>query len=418
MAKLNMRLNSLNNDVFAIKADHDEKVGKISRNDLIATGRLCTAEYTGRNLTGLRNLSANDGYVSRLSKFGGNYSALARSHMEKKLIFCAAQAYKTVGRPAPENIEQVRNDLSLYKDPVFLRTMSAIDSEVVAPLLYTVISDIAGPMMQMTNVPLGRTKEITVLSNEAFLFQDSSWGSSRSVPKNYLYNDTITLNPSPRTANATIKWFQMIAVDEGMDAGWYYAAIMQGMWSKIMALFTNALTTAAKDATYVPAYLSFDSYTSANWANASVACAAANGISRDQLMAFGAYQALQAVLPSGTTSDAALTYGLGAEWMRNGFLAMVGRVPLFEVNQALVPGTVNTTGVQIFPTDQIYIAGRVNNGLASVYAAVADGSPITIEMEPSQTADFSIDINVTAILDVQPVFAGKIAVIDNVTIGG
>ena len=413
---INMKLNSLTNNVFEVCNSADEKIGELSRNDIISTGRLCAAEYIGKNLNMARNMTEAMGFKSRLAEFGGDYATLSKAHMEKKLLFCAARAYSAIGRSAPENIEQVKNDLTLYKDPIFLRTMSAIDSDVVAPLLYSAISDIAGPMMNMTSVPLGRTKEVTILSNEAFLFEDSSWGSSRSTTKNYLYNDTVTLNPSPKTCNATIKWFQMIATDNGMDAGWYYGSIMQGLWSKIMALFTNALTTAAADTKYVPSYLAFSSYSTANWASATVAAAAANGVNRDQLMAFGSYQALQAVLPNGTTSDAALTYNLGPEWIRNGFLAMVGRVPLYEVRQALVPGTVNTTGKLIFPNDQIYIMGRAGQALAPIYGAMAEGSPITIEMEPSETADFSIDINVTAIMDFKAVFASKIAVIDNVSL--
>lgn len=416
MPRMNLKLNSLSRDAFAVNKESDETVGKISRNNIVATGRVCAAEYIGRNVSTIRNLSKEDGYASRIEAAGLDYAKMARSHMEKKLIFCAAQAYKAVGRPAPENVGQVKADLSLYKDPIFLRTMSAIDSEVVAPLLYSVISDLAGPMMNFTTVPMGRTKEITILSNDIFLFQDSSWGASRSVPKNYLYNDTVTLNPRPYSANATIKWYQLIAADEGMDAGWYYAAIIQGLWSKIMALFTKALTEGAADTKYVPEYLSFDSYSSANWANATVAAATANGVNRSQLMAWGAYQALQAVLPNGTASDAALTYGLGTEWMRNGFLGVVGGTPLYEVSQAFVPGTINTTGKTIFPTDMIFIGARVGRSLAPIYGAIADGSPITIEMDPSQTADFTLDINVTAVMDIQPVFAGKIAVIDNVTL--
>ena len=416
MLNLNMKLNSLADDVFAASSKNDETVGRLSRNDIIATGRLCAAEYIGNNLNTLRNYKEGQGFVSKLKGIGGDYTTLARNHMEKKLMYCATKAYAVIGKPAPESIEQIKNDASLYRDPVFLRTMSEIDSEVISPLLYSVISDIAGPMMNLSSVPFGRTKEITVASNEAFLFEDSAWGSSRSTTKNYLYADTITLNPTPRTANATIKWMQLIAIDSGLEAGWYYTAIMQGLYSKIMALFTNALVSAASDTRYVPSYLSFASYSTANWGAATVAAAAANGISRDSLMAFGAYQALQAVLPSGTNSDAALTYNLGPEWMRNGFLAMVGRVPLFEVQQAIVPGTVNTTGTMIFPNDMIFIAGRMGPSLAPVHAAMTEGQPITIEMTPRETADFTLDINVTVGLDVKPVFASKIAVIDNVTL--
>ena len=101
--------------------------------------------------------------------------------------------------------------------------------------------------------------------------------------------------------------------------------------------------------------------------------------------------------------------------MRNGFLAMAGRVPLVEVQQAMVPGTVNTLGRMIFPTDQIFIAGRVGQALAPMYGAFAEGSPVTIELTPSQTALFEIDIEVTAVFEISPIFASKVAVINNVT---
>lgn len=409
---LNLKLNSLSNDLFAVKGKDDDRVGSIRRADLIASGRACAVEYMGRSISDGRGKP--DIFKSKLTEFGGNYAVLSRSHSEKKLLFCASKAYAAVGKDAPTCVEQVQNDHSLAKDPIFLRAMSAIDSEVIAPLLYSTISDLGGQMVSMANVPMGKTKDITVLPNEAFLFEDSAWGSARSTTRNHLYNDTITLNPQPKTCQTTIKWVQLVSADEGMDAGWYYAAIIRGLWSKVMAMYTKALVSAASDAKYIPSYLKYDSYSSANWAAATTAVAAANGVTRDQLMAFGAYQALQKVLPSGTASDAALTHGLGEEWVRNGFISLVGRMPLYEVSQAMVPGTVNTTGTMIFPTDMLFITGRAGNGYAPVYVGMNEGGPIEITMVPGETADFSIDITVTAALDTKLVMASKMAVIDNV----
>lgn len=411
MEKFNMKLNNLDRGIFVINSASDEKVGTISRNDLIATGRLCAAEYVGR-LVGDKSGS----FKSRLNEFGGDYTALSKKHMEQKLVFCAARAYAVSGRPAPNSVEQVKNDVSLYKDPVFLRTMAAIDQEIISPLMYSVISDLGGAMLNMTTVPVGRTKEITVQSNDVFLWEDTGFGSAHSTTKNYLYADTITLNPKPYTCNGTIKWFQMVAIDGAMDAGWYYTAIIRGLWSKIMALYTNALTDVASDTRYVPSYLAFNSYSSANWAAATTAVAVANGVRRDQLMAFGEYAALQAVLPSGTSSDAALTYGIGPEWLRNGFVSMVGRVPLFEVLPAMVPGTVNTTGNMFGLEDNIFITARAGESYAPIYGAVAEGCPITIEYSPSQTANFVIDINMSTLMDFRAVVPSKIAVIQNVTL--
>ena len=214
--------------------------------------------------------------------------------------------------------------------------------------------------------------------------------------------------------NGTIKWFQLVASENGMDAGWYYTAIIRGLWSKITALYTGALLKAAKRTEYVPSYLTFDSYSSANWASATTAAAVANGVRREQLMAFGNYASLQKVLPSGTPSDAALTYQLGEEWMRNGFVSMVGRVPLFEVMPAMVPGTVNTTGTMIDLDKNLFITARVGDAMAPIYGAIAEGWPVAMEYTPSETADFEISINMSTLMDFKPVFASKVAVIQNV----
>jgi hypothetical protein len=406
-----LKLNSLDTNVFIYHSNNDETIGtgtnKISRDELIASGRLCATEYLGKQLD-------PKGFVSRLAQFGGSYDVAARKHMEKKLLFCATKAYAAVGKPAPENVEAVKSDMNLWKDPIFLRTMSYIDAEVVSPLLYSVISDLGGQMLNLRSAPVGRTVEINVQSNEAFLWEDSAPGSGHSTTKNYLYGDTITLNPKMYVCNGTIKWFQLVASDNGMDAGWYYTAIIRGLWSKITALYTKALLNAATNTMYVPSYLTFDSYSSANWASATTAAAVANGVRREQLMAFGNYASLQKVLPSGTASDAALTYQLGEEWMRNGFVSMVGRVPLFEIMPAMVPGTVNTTGTMIDLDKHLFITARVGDAMAPIYGAIAEGWPVAMEYTPSETADFEISINMSTLMDFKPVFASKVAVIQNV----
>ena len=413
--KFNMRLNSLNNSLFAANPNNDETIGsgadKLSRNKIIASGRACAAEYLGQRIS-----RGTGSYVSKLSEFGGSYAALSKAHSEQKMLFCAARAYAAVGAMPPQNIEQVRNDASLYKDPIFLRTLARIDMEVVSPMLYDVFTDLGGNMLNMSSIPLGSTKEIVIQSNDIFLWEDTAFGSSHSTTKNYLYPDTVTMNPRPFTSNGTIKWYQMVALDGGMDAGWYYAALIRGMWSKIMAMYSGALTDAATIAQYVPSYLVFNSYSSANWAAATQAVAVANGVRRENLMAFGEYGALQAVLPSGTPSDAALTYQLGEEWMKNGFVSMVGRVPLYEVLPALVPGSINTTGTTVGLGDNIYITARVGDSLAPVYVAMVDGWPVTIEYTASQTANFVIDINMTTLMDVKPIFAGRTGIISNVAL--
>lgn len=398
---MSLKLNSISNDAFRVNGA-DTQMGRISRNDLIATGRVVALEYNGRLSNQLRK---NSDYTPKMDDI--QYANLSAKHKEKLLMFCAAQAYAVQGKSAPENYAQVQNDLSLPRDRTFLATLAGISREVISPLLPYTIANMGGMLMEATTVPLGQTKEITIHSNDIFLFEDSSWGASRSATLNYLYDDTITLNPRPYTCRATIKWFQMVGND--VDIGWYYNAIMGGMYSRIMANYIGAIMTLADDTRYVPDYLSFDTYNSQNWAEAIVAVSTANGIPRDQLMAFGDYRDLQKVLPLGTPSDAALTYGLGYEWMRNGFLAVVGGVPLFDVEPAMVPGTVNTTGEMLGMKGLILIAGRIGRAYAPVYTAFADGSPLVIEMEPRETGDTSLYIDCTAVMDTKIVMGSKVA---------
>lgn len=400
---MSLKLNSISLDNFKVNTA-DTKMGRISRNELIATGRLVTMEYNGRLSNKVRNKSE---YKTRMDDIA--YTNLSSGHKKNLLMFCAAQAYAVQGKPAPEDFAQVQNDLGLLRDRNFLATLAGISREIITPLLPYTISNMGGLLMETTTVPLGQTKEITVHSNDIFLFEDSSWGASRSTTMNYLYDDTITLNPRPYTCRAVIKWYQMVGND--VDIGWYYNAIMGGMYSRIMANYIGAIMTLADNSPYIPDYLTFDTYNSQNWAEAIVATSTANGIPRNQLMAFGDYRDLQKVLPLGTPSDAALTYGLGEEWMRNGFLSVVGGVPLFDVDPAMVPGTVNTTGEMLGMKGLILISGRIGRAYAPVYTAFAEGSPLVIEMEPRESGDNSIYIDCTAVMDTKIVMGSKIAAI-------
>lgn len=401
-----LKLNNLDRNIFAVNGADDTE-GTISRNKLVASGRLLASEYIGKMVGGKE-------FNSRLAEIGGDYASMSKGHMEKKLLFCAAKAYKAVGKDAPTDVEAVKNDISLYKDRTFLRAMSSIDEEVITPLLYSVMSDLGGNMLNLRTAPVGRTTEITIHSNEAFVWEDGAFGSANSGTKNYLYDDVVTLNPKMYTCNGTIKWSQMVGIENGLDAGYYYTAIMRGLWSKITALYTNALLGAVSNTQYIPSYLSFSSYNSANWASATTAVAVANGVSRDQLMAFGNYASLQKILPNGTATDAALTYGLGEEWLKNGFVSMVGRVPLYEIMPAMIPNTVNTTGDMITLNNNVFITARVGGSYAPIHGVMADGFPVTMEYTPSQTADFELDIRMGALMDFKAVFPTKIAVIKNV----
>lgn len=413
----NLKINSIDRSVFDAAGVEDVNVvaqdgTKVSRRDIVAVSRLLAVEYAGRHIADRPGFEGS--HTSRLN--GQNYSDLSRSCTDKTLLFCAGMANRAVGKEAPASIEEVKNDISYAKNETFIRTLASISSDVLRPIFFDIISDVAmGGLMQFESVPFGGVKEIEIASNDVFLFEDSAWGSARSSSFNELFNKTVTINPRPFTCQAKIKWYQL-AVNG--DIGAYYSAIMRGMWNKIYAMFISALLTGASDSKKVPSGLSASTYTTDNWATITTLVAAANGIRRDNLLAFGGIKALNKVLPIDGTGAAitGLQYGLGEEWFKQGYLPNAAGVQLVEVTPAIVPGTQNSTLVNLNSAfdSEIFIAAKAGYGYAPVYGGYYEGSPLSLEMRPEQTGDLTIDITVTAMFDMKPLFASKIGLITDI----
>lgn len=379
--------------------------GSDEREKLVALGRVLMMEANGKHFNTVRH---NNAYTPRMD--ADTYAKTNENTRNKVMLFCAARADAIEGREKVTDYQVfMSRSRDYYKNPTFLRTLAGIVQDIVRPMLPYVISNAVDELGQMVNVPFGQTYEITVHSNDIFMFQDSSWGASRSVPENTLYDYPVTLNPSPRSASATTKWYQLVGNDA--DFGMWLNAIYAGLYSKIMALWNAAMTSAASGTFYVPSYLAFGSFTSANFNNAVELVAAANHVPVSALVAYGRRPVLAKALPTSTAQDAALTYMLGREWMDNGYMGTIQGVRSFALTNALVPGTQNTTGTLALSDSKIYLAASRGNGYAPIYIGFEDGSPITLEMEPHETADMTLNVNVTASMDVKAVFGSKIALI-------
>jgi hypothetical protein len=379
--------------------------GSDDREKLVALGRVLMMEANGRAYNKIRK---NQAYTERMT--ADKYAEVNEGTRSKIMLFCAARADAIEGREAPADYKAfLSRSRDYYKNPTFLRTLSGIVQDIIQPMLPYVTSNALDELAQMVNVPFGQTYEITVGSNDIFMFQDSSWGASRSVPENVLYDRPITLNPSPRSCSATAKWYQLTANDA--DFGKWLNAIYAGLYSKIMAMWNSAMTAAASNTFFVPSYLTFGSFTSANFNNAVELISAVNHVPVSGLIAYGRRPVLAKALPTSTAQDAALTYMLGREWMDNGYMGTIQGVRSFAIENAMVPGTQNTTGGLVISDSKIYVAAARGNGYAPIYIGFEDGAPIVIEMEPRETADMTLNVNVTASLDVKAVFGTKIAVI-------
>lgn len=381
------------------------------RKDLVAGGRLLLSEAHGRKAAEVRG----EKFETRLND--AKYQETNEKLTQRTMLFCAKIAAAAKGEDAPADYaEFLKGGRKWASDPNFLRCLQGITSEVIAPLLPYTTSNALGALAFVDKVGIGQTYEVNVLSNDIFLFQDSAWGASRSVPKNYLYSKSIAINPKPRSAAAKIKWYQLVGNEQGgADIGRYYLALAGGSNNKILALWNAAMTAGVSNAAFVPSYLKKTGYSTANWIALAKAVSQANGLPRESIIAYGDWAALSKVLPFGTAQDAALTMQLGNEWFSKGFMGTCMGVPLAPIQNAYVAGTVNAASpTEMLSANTIYMLPRAGEGFAPVYIIFED-DPIVLEMTPEQTGDMTIDVNMTISVEAKSVFGSKVGVISSIS---
>lgn len=411
MAFESIRLNGLTKDVFHASAQ--EFGGSVERANIVNAARMLMAERAGMDENTLRTAENKTKHFN--SVLGGvDYAEANKKVQSNLMLYCAKQTSKVTGEEPPADFEMFkRNQRNYLSDKTFLRVLAGVVREIVTPILPATISGAMDWLAETVYVPMGQTYELDVQSNDVFLFEDDSWGASRSKPANYLYSKSVTLNPTLRTAKSTIKWYQLVG--NNADLGRTFNAISAGMYSKIMGMWTQALVAASTNNTLVPSNLQF-TFSNTNWINAAKRVAMLNNTGVRNVIAFGDLMALSHVLPSNanganTNLDAALATMLGVDWARYGYLGDFMGVRMFPIDNAVVPGTQNTTIQEVVPNNAVWMAAAPGNAYKPVYIAFEEGTPITIELDPSETADNTIDIMVSFSVDVRPVVASKIAYI-------
>ena len=380
------------------------------RADIVTAGRLLMMERNGRDYNAMRLLEKKAADFTALID-DNTYAATNRNTKEKLFLYAAARTCAVSGEIAPDSYgEFLKNQKKFMKDQTFLKVLAGIIRDIVTPVLPVTMSNALGYLAETVNVPMGETYELDIASNDIFAFEDDSWGASRSKPSNYLYTKTTTLNPTPRTCKATIKWYQMVGND--VDLGRFFNSIAAGMVSKITALVMSQMKAAANNSVFLPSNLQFTN-TSANWVTAAARVAALNGTGYTNAIAVGHPSALNKVLPSGAVNlssinlDAALATMLGVEWARYGYLGDYMGVRLMPLVDSIVPGTQNTSMTSLVPTDRIWV--MASNGLKPVYIGMEDGTPIEIQLDPRETGDMTLDIITTMSIDAKGVFGSRLA---------
>ena len=414
MAFESIRLNSLNPEIF--RASASEVNGSQKRADIINVGRLLMAERAGRDMNGMAKIGGKTPVFNSLMDGKGiDYDETNKKLQRNMLLYCAEITGRVTGEEAPADFETFQKMQRKYlSDKTFLRVLAGIVTDIITPVLPAVATGAMDWFVQTVYTPMGKTYELNVDSNDVYLFEDDSWGASRSKPANYRYSKTFTLNPTLRTAKAVWKWYQLVG--NNADLGQTFNAIAAGMYSKITALWGSALVAMSTNTAYVPSNMSF-TFSNTNWITAAKRVALTNNTALRNVFAVGDAIAMSHVLPStangaNTNLDAALATMLGVEWARYGYLGDFMGIRNFVMDNALVPGTQNTTITEVLPTNRIWMMAA--GAYKPIYVAFEEGTPITLELTPRGeggigTADDTIEIIVSMSVDAKFICASKVA---------
>jgi hypothetical protein len=386
------------------------------RSDLIARGKVLVLEAAGR--------AHNDALVKAnrpavdIGSTIGNATAFASAKNEwadDVLYFCAERALAVQGREADRADRTSFTASEFASDPIFLRTLAGIVSEIQYAVTPPIVNELVGDMASTMVIPKGKTGQIEITSNAVFQWYDSTWTSLRSVPQDQLYNACVTINPTPKATRFHINYYQMVANSGSLVDT--LAAVSGGYGAKLMETFSTAFQTAYADVKYVPAARKATGYTDSNWATIVRNVAAANRVRRDQLIAYGDFLALRKVLPDNATLAPAIMTLLGDEYFKNGYLMSHDGVMLYELTPTSTPATINTTMTSAFPTDTIIVAARANMRYAPMVIGFEEGGEGRIDLTPGDNviADGFIEGLSYASYDIAPVFTSAIGVISSIS---
>lgn len=408
-----LTLSSINPDAFKVNAAADRD-NSFDRAKIVAAGTSLFYDFVAHGQNAVRLATRSTAPEAKPRMTADQYTELNRKFLNARRMYAARKACEVTGRAAPESYEQFRAmQQSFFRDPIFHRVLQGIDQDVINPVLPRVFSEAVSAFADMENVGFGETKAITVESTDVPVFQDSAWGASRSVPANRFYTRDFTLNPQPKTCEIRAKWAQ--AVGNDTDFGRYYANIAAGMYAYIMGTWSKMMTAAASDTTKIPSGLTY-TFSSINWVTLAHKLSSVQNTFWGNLYAHGNAVALAKVLPTQVTGstnvnmDAAIATMLGADYTRQGYLGEYMGVMLMPLVDAVVPGTAYSSVDTVLDPTKIWMLS--GNGRKPLVLAFNSDTPISLEWDATQSADFNIVYNLTMAIDAVAVFSSRVGLIN------
>lgn len=336
---------------------------------------------TRQSIEGVKDRKAYDEMISDLNENMVKY-AVAETRYEGQYEKDGAKILKNPSISRNKNVRE---------------NFDAVIAEVINAVIPMSTSAKWGEeFMEVRQVGWGDTARFLISSNDLFQINEIAEGINWGVMQP-IYNNEVTVNASPITVDTYVDFYEVAAGvfdwgNFGMRAGVSFNAY-------IMLRAINALTSAAAGlgAAYNQAGIA-----SGTWTTLAQRVAAANGGSA--VYALGTIGALGKALPT----TVGLQYGLGEEVMDKGHLDKYMGVTLLPLDNAIRPGTVNSTAELLLGDDKIYMLPVGHDHPVKV---VYEGNSVVIEENPERTTDKRYAITVQYRVGIAAVVGSKFGII-------
>lgn len=180
------------------------------------------------------------------------------------------------------------------------------------------------------------------------------------------------------------------------------ASFMAYIQAKAVKAMASVITSAADHG--VSGYIQ-NGFTDAAWVTLGRNVKLANGGS--QVYALGTNIALASVMPA-KEANGQFRYGEDGAIVKTGFLPEYKRIPMVELDNALVPNTINGTPIAVVPDDVIYFVAM---GSYKPIKIVFEGNNVTVAQDPLTSADHTYGMTVDMRIGVDAVVGSKFGAI-------
>lgn len=293
--------------------------------------------------------------------------------------------FDEVGLAMFEN-KSVRNNTNIRDN------FNAVLTQVASVIVPEVSNDNFSKLIaEVHQVGFGETARFTIESNDLFKVNRKAEGVRKGVDQP-MYDEEITVNPSPVEISTHIDWYPFAA--GVFDFGAWALKLGRSFMAYVFIKAVQAMTAATTE---------FGSAYEINGVTPTLF-----GTLRERVSAANGGMPVVAVGTAVALSNLSLTGNyqveIGEEMNKIGFLDQYLGVPTIGIHNVLVPGKTNSSANLVLPDNKIYLIPAAGHRPVKI---VFEGSEITVAYDPDESSDRRYGISVEMRVGVAVVCSAK-----------